>query len=135
MMGKIAKQFDHEYLLFIVGVAITLFNTVNLQQNSVLIVTIPQYILVFYNILQKKYQWAFLLHSFFISACVSGGIVIDGGVSPFLYIKMTLYGPLTFNIIILAALWIGVYKQPIKINKKSLVLKVRKTILYLLIAI
>lgn len=132
MKKKFAKQYNNEYLLFIAGIAITLFNTVNLQQNTVLLLSVPQYLLVFYYILKKHYRIAFLLHAIFVTACVSGGIAIEDGVSPFLYIKCRVYGPLTFNIIVLVSLWLAVQGKSLKVSKDSLLLKVRKAILYLL---
>lgn len=131
-MEKLEKWYNREYLLFILGIAITLFNTVNLQQNAVLLLTIPQYILVFYFFIKKKYEVAFLLHAVFVAACVSRGIKIEG-VSPYLYIKMTAYGPFEFNLIILVAMWLMVCRRSVKVNKDSLLLRVRKITLYLLV--
>lgn len=133
-MDKIEKWYNKEYLLFILGIAITLYNTVNLQQNTVLLLSVPQYILVFYYIFNKDFRTAFLLHAVFTIACVSGGIYIEEGVSPFLYTKCRIYGPLTFNIIILVTLWLAVQRSAVNLNKDSLLLKVRNTILYLLVS-
>lgn len=132
LMEKIEKWYNKEYLLFILGIAITLFNTLNLQQNTVLFLSVPQYLLVFYYIIKKNFRTALLLHAVFTIACVSGGIYIEDGVSPFLYIKCRIYGPLTFNIIILVTLWFAVQGKAVKLNKDSMLFKVRKTILYLL---
>lgn len=133
-MVKIEKFFNKEYLFFVLGFAITLFNTVSMQQNIVLLLSIPQYLLVFCYILKKDYRAAFLFHAIFVTACVSGGIKIEDGVSPFLYIKMAVYGPLTLNRIILAILWIQVYRNVVKISKDSLLFNVRKIVLYFLVS-
>ena len=128
------KQTYQTYSLFILGLVVTLFNTVNLQQNTVLIMSVPQYLLVFYYIFKKDYRTAFLLHAVFVTACVSRGIFIEEGVSPFLYIKCRVYGPLTFNIIVLTTLWFAVQGKKISVYKNSMLLSVRKILLYLLIS-
>lgn len=133
-MGKLAKSFNHEYLLFILGVAITLFNTVNLKNEAVALLSIPQFVLVFYFIFNNNYRVAFLLHAVFIIACVSWGTVIEGELSPFLYTNCRIFGPLTLNIIILAALWFGVRNKTIKVDKDSLLLSFRNIILYILVS-
>lgn len=133
-MGKIEQLFKKEYLLFILCIAITLFNTVNMQKNTVLLLSIPQYLLVFFLIIKRNYRAAFILHSVFIAACVSLGIVIEEGQSPFLYTKFRLYGPLTFNLIILLILWLSLYKKNVILNEESLLLRTRKIILYLLLS-
>ncbi len=132
-MKNIEKWYNKEYLLFILGIAITLLNTLNLQQNTVLFLSVPQYLLVFYYIFKKDFRTALLLHAVFIAACVSGGIVIEEGVSPFLYTKMSLYGPFTFNFIILIVLWLLVQGKTNPVSKDSILLKTRNTIFYLLV--
>ena len=125
---------NKEYLLFILCIAITLFNTVNLQQNTVLLMSAPQYLLVFYLLFKKQYSSAFLLHAVFISACVSQGIVIEDGTNQFLYTKCTFYGPFTFNLVILVILWFLVLRKPVLLDKESLLLRTKKIILYLLLS-
>lgn len=133
-MIKQITIFEREFLIFFVVLFLTLFNTVNLQKNSVLLMSIPQYALVFFFLIRRKISIAFLLHTVFVVACVSGSIVIEDGVSPFLYIKCRVYGPFTFNIIVLVALWLSVQGNAVKINKDSLLLKVRNIILYLFLS-
>lgn len=132
-MKTLEKLLDREYLVFFLVLFITLFNTVNSQQNTVLIATIPQYILVFFFIFQREYSIAILLHTIFVIACVSKGIVIEEGLSPYLYTQMRVYGPLTFNLIVLVILWLSVYGKAITLSENSLLLKTRRIILYLLV--
>ena len=133
-MIKLINKSRQEFSLFIFAFVITLFNTINLHQSTVLFLSLPQYLLVFYCLFNKDYRAAFLFHSVFIAACVSRGIFIEEEVSPFLYINMRVYGPLTFNIIILFILWVSVQNKSVFVSKKSLLLTVRKTILYLLVS-
>lgn len=128
------KQFNYIYLSFILCIAITLFDTVNLRQDTVAILTLPQFLFVFFFLFKKDYRTAFLLHLTFVVACVSGGTAIEGGPSDFLYTNCRVYGPLTLNIIILSWLWIAVQNKPILVKKDSLLLKCRKIFLYLLIS-
>ena len=133
-MIKLINKSRQEFSLFIFAFVITLFNTINLHQSTVLFLSLPQYLLVFYCLFNKDYRAAFLFHSVFIATCVSRGIFIEEEVSPFLYINMRVYGPLTFNIIILFILWVSVQNKSVFVSKKSLLLTVRKTILYLLVS-
>lgn len=126
--------FEREYLVFFIVLFLTLFNTVNLQRSAVLIMSIPQYLLVFYCIIQGEYSKAFLFHAVFVAACVSKGTVIDGGLSPFLYTQMKVYGPLTFDLIVLVILWLSVRFNAIAVSKDSLLLRTRNTVLFLLVS-
>ena len=133
-MMKTTSSSRSIFLLFLLCIVITLFNTVYMQSNTVMFLSIPQYLLVFFFLFRGKYRTAFLLHAVFIAACVSMGTVIEDGQNPFLYIKCTLYGPITFNLLILSILWLLVVGRPILLDKGSLLLKTRKIILYLLIS-
>ena len=133
-MKNNVKNFHFEYLSFILGIAITLFSMVNLREDTVAILSLPQFVLVFFFLLKKDYRTAFLLHIIFVVACVSWGTAIEGGPSQFLYTNCRIYGPLTLNIIILSWLWIAVQNKPILVKKDSLLLKCRKIFLYLLIS-
>lgn len=132
-MTKKKTIFEREFLVFFVVLFLTLFNTVNLQQNTVLFMSIPQYVLVFFFLIQRKFSIAFLLHAVFVVACVSKGIVIEEGVSPFLYTQMRVYGPITFDLIVLVTLWLSVRGRAIPVSKDSLLLKTRNTFFYLLV--
>ena len=123
------ERFNYEYLSFILCIAIALFNTVNLRQDTVGILSVPQLVLVFFFLFKKDYRTAFLLHITFVVACVSWGTAIEGGPSDFLYTNCRVYGPFTFNIIILSYLWVSVQSKPIKVDKDSLLFKFRKIIL------
>lgn len=133
-MNSKIQLFGKEYLLFILCILVTLFNTALMQQDTVLILSVPQYLLVFYYLFNKDYHTAFLLHSAFIVACVSRGTVIEGGQSDFFYINFMVYRALTLNIVILVWLWIGVYNMPIKISKDSMIVKSKMVISYLLVS-
>lgn len=133
-MNNNVKQFNFEFLTFILCIAITLFNTVYLQQDTVAILSIPQFLLVFFFLFKKDYRTAFLLHITFVVACVSWGTAIEGGPSAFLYTNSRVYGPFTLNIIILSYLWVAVQRMPVKVKNDSLLLLFRKIILYFLIS-
>ena len=105
-----------------------------MQSNTVAVLSIPQYLIVFFFIFSKQYRVAFLLHAAFIAACVSLGTIIEDGQSPFLYTKFTIYGPFTFNLLILVFLWLMVFSKPVLLDKNSLLLRTRKVILYLLVS-
>lgn len=133
-MKTLEKLLDREYLVFFLVLFITLFNTVNSQQNTVLIATIPQYVLVFFFIVQRKYRIAFLLHTVFVAACISKGIVIEEGLSPYLYNQMRVYGPITFDLVVLFSLWLSVNRRVVAVSEDSLLLKTRRIILFLLVS-
>lgn len=133
-MKNNVKRFHFEYLSFILCTAITLFNTIYLREDTVALLSLPQFLLVFFFLLKKDYRTAFLLHITFVVACVSWGTAIEGGPSDFLYTNCRVYGPFTFNIIILSWIWLAVQSIPVKVNKDSLILVFRKIILYLLIS-
>lgn len=110
-------------LLTVFFTLLTLINIVFMESVALFAVTLPEYLLVLYYILKNKFQKALYWHIVFTVVCVNAGtVILEGSLS---YAKIKLVGPLTLNYILLAIMWLSVRHLPIRVDKKSLLLKSR----------
>ncbi len=111
--------------------AITIFNVIFLDNPVGLVLTIVQYAIVVFYLVRNDLRMAFFLHVIFTVSCVNGGLlVIDHSFS---YAKVKLVGPFTLNYIMLGFLWLKSLRLSLKVEKKSLLMKFRKMVLYFII--
>lgn len=121
-------------VLIVLFVVLETINIVYMESSINLILTIPQFLFVLYVLFVKRdIHFAFLLHVIFILTSLdatSGSTELQ----MLSYAKVKLVGPLTMSYIVLGFIWLRARSMPIICSANSLLLVVRKILLYLLLS-